>query len=442
MDICNYSKTEINDLDITNTCKNETKLASGKCIFHDEVYAKNPQHGKLIQKEFSKKMSESGGKNLSFIGYILHSFGFIKYKFENCDFSYCEFSGDNWFIDTKFSGNTSFTGAQFTGTTIFTEAEFSGTVTFDEAKFFGRAGFIGTKFLDGAIFLRTCFKDVAFIGTEFLGTTNFHDAKFSGNTSFDKAKFSGNTSFDEAKFSGDDTSFIDTHFCNFVSFKKVKFEKQNTIEFDSDLSMISFLHTDITRVRFGDNTIWGGNKNHTENGTIYDEWNIKTKKDKTTTVENILTTYRQLRENYEYYLKYEEAGNFFVRESEVSRIYKNKKEDHENYIVKKDWNPISFSLSYKYLANYGESYKRPAKILIGLLITGFISFLLSGESEGKELIEILGNAGQRTIHMIIPYFGMHQDAMWLDYLLKIPTIPVFGLLFIALKRKFERKHRH
>lgn len=442
MDICNYSKHDINDADAIYTCTNETNLSSGKCFFHDEKYAKNPQHTEFLKKEFYKKISDSKDELVSFVGYIIHSFGYIEGDLKNCDFSYCEFSGDNWFVDTKFFDYISFSGAEFTGTTVFTDAEFSGGVTFDESKFIGRVGFIGTKFLDGVFFLRTHFNNVSFNYAEFSMKIDFNEAEFLGDTTFNNAKFLGNATFNDAKFLGNRTSFTNTHFCSFTSFEKAIFEKQSSIEFDTDLSMVSFLHTDITRIRFGDNTMWGGNKNHTKHGTIYDEWNIKTKARKNITVENILTIYRQLRENYEYYLKYEEAGLFFVRESEVSRIYANYKKDHDAHIVKKTWNPLRFSSWYKYLANYGESYARPAKILTGLMVLGFISFLISGYLEEKEPMAILENAGQRTIHMIIPYFGMHQDANWLDYLLKIPTIPVFGLLFIALKRKFERKHRH
>ena len=37
--------------------------------------------------------------------------------------------------------------------------------------------------------------------------------------------------------------------------------------------------------------------------------------------ENLLTIYRNLRDNYEYNMKYEEAGQFFIREMNLKRNY-------------------------------------------------------------------------------------------------------------------------
>jgi len=43
-------------------------------------------------------------------------------------------------------------------------------------------------------------------------------------------------------------------------------------------------------------------------------------KDGSLTFENVLAVYRGLRDNYDYYLKYEESGRFFINEMRLRRI--------------------------------------------------------------------------------------------------------------------------
>ena len=86
----------------------------------------------------------------------------------------------------------------------------------------------------------------------------------------------------------------------------------------------------------------------------------------------VLTSYRNLRENYEYRLRYDEAGQFFVREMEIKRKFREKFSTTESkYIPKQNnWlrrNFLSFIALYHLICNYGESTTRPL-ILFGLII--------------------------------------------------------------------------
>jgi ribosomal protein L29 len=54
-----------------------------------------------------------------------------------------------------------------------------------------------------------------------------------------------------------------------------------------------------------------------------EEWNKifkKVEEDGGLTFENVLAVYRGLRDNYDYYLKYEESGKFFINEMMLRRI--------------------------------------------------------------------------------------------------------------------------
>jgi hypothetical protein len=112
-----------------------------------------------------------------------------------------------------------------------------------------------------------------------------------------------------------------------VFFKYTTFEQPNKITIDNideDLSKFSFVGSDITRIRFGGNITWGGKDGFR---IIEEEWIDKTQKEKEDDRENVslalaLTVYRNLRENYEFRLRYDEGGKFFTKEMELKRKYR------------------------------------------------------------------------------------------------------------------------
>ena len=77
----------------------------------------------------------------------------------------------------------------------------------------------------------------------------------------------------------------------------------------------------------------------------------------------VLYVYRRLRENYEFNLKFGEAGTFFIKEMELKRKYRTI--SGSNDLVKKnDWFRRHFSLTglYYHFSTYGESIKKPTAI--------------------------------------------------------------------------------
>jgi hypothetical protein len=103
-----------------------------------------------------------------------------------------------------------------------------------------------------------------------------------------------------------------------TDFNNALFENQNKCIFDvEDLSKVSFLGTDITRIRFGPKINWGG-----EDGfRVIDEELLLEGDPQKIKLKSILAVYRNLRKNYEYYCRYEEADKFYAREIELVKKY-------------------------------------------------------------------------------------------------------------------------
>ena len=172
------------------------------------------------------------------------------------------------------------------------------------------------------------------------------------------------------------------------------------------MSRVSFLDADITGVRFSDMVCWGGEDNYK---VIEEEWLEQYIKEpnefeeKKISLGGVLSVYRNLRDNYEFRRRYDEAGKFFIKEMELKRKYREtpnvsftkikflsyikklKRDKTHNpkveYILRENKWPrrnISLTRSYHFLSKYGESLLRP--ILVGIAILVFSTFLFVTQS--------------------------------------------------------------
>jgi len=469
----------------------------------------------------------------------------------NVSFARAEFSGDGRvdFTDAEFSGkgDVNFKDAKFFNkdTVYFTGAEFSNKhhVNFEDAKFFNKhhVNFKDAKFFNkGAVdFSHAVFSSedtVYFTCAEFFNkdTVHFRHAKFfnkgnlyfaevnffnGGNVDFYRAEFSnkgyvdftgaefsnkGNVDFYRAKFSGD-AVFDSVEFKSIVFFRYVKFISPQDVRFKTeDLSNVSFVNTDITRIFFDENTRFGNldakkkigrfkalferfkifNKRRFERFKIFDEIRFEGCIDKNETTTNsdlkreelslgtILASYRNLRENYEYRLRYEEAGQFFIKEMEMKRKYREELSTSENKYIPKENDCFrqNFSLTglYYHLSRYGESISRP--VILGIIIVGLstLFWLIQNNPTGDPFIPYLSNndiaktstdnfinftqisnnthtlkAFERSLADFLPLLSMPSDTKIgvIDFIVKIVGGGLtFVLLGVALRRKFERKY--
>jgi uncharacterized protein YjbI with pentapeptide repeats len=562
----------------------EYALASGLCIFHDERYQK--RHREEFDTKLNQKIEKSisQGSPLCCIGYHFPELRienrqftlpvyFTKSKFhgkaafsniffEGADFSECTFEDvtfilgkflDAYFVLTKFYGKSSFNTITFENLAWFGDAEFK-DIDFINVHFKKKAGFGSAKFRKGY------FAKTNFFGKADFNSVDFYDITFSKETAihligdFSESIFHGKTIFRRVTFGG------------WTKFHNVFFEEQENTVFDVEkLSMVSFVNTDITRVRFTEKVRWSdsqegkivderhleqaifslfdwenvpGNKKqeyklkdflknnfglswidkgtfnkNMENDTISitaDENNTITlrlmrndnyvivkandilligfvaKKKKNTlkihlTAEirtgSIQSIYRNLRENYEYRMRYDEAGKFFVREMELKRKFRetpsvsslklkfksiirlkwdNSTLPDVTYELKKNnWFRRQFSLTgwYYHLSRYGEAVLWPT--LSGIVIVSLstlywsmqVNPLIDPSFIGTKQLQNqthIWKAFERSMVDFLPIlpFGI-RETVFQDYLIKVfGGVLSFGLLAIALRRRFERKFRH
>ena len=313
--------------------------------------------------------------------------------------------------------------------------------------------------------------DVSFNDTVFLGgNVYFNGSRFfkEGRVSFNDALFSAeiNVNFDETKFSG--AAYLGCRFYADVYFTNVDFMSPEQVRFKTeDLSTVSFVNTDTTRVFFDENSRFGEleSKNKNEIFKIFDERRFEKCVDTNETVTSsklkkqklslgsILTSYRNLRENYEYRLRYDDAGQFFVREMEIKRKYREKFSTSEQTGIPKEnnWfirNFFSFIGLYHIICEYGESSTRPL-ILFGIIMLlstayWFVSSTIGLTSQKNILMlscdeHLLFCSLERTLNDIV---GFPEKGIIIDYVTRISSIIVLATLFLPFRRKFERRFRH
>ena len=340
------------------------------------------------------------------------------------------------FNNVDFQGKASFNMAEFR-TSYFNDAFFSGEekITFVSTNF-GIASFIHCKFLSDTDIINSSFQSVIFDYSVFCGTAHFTYCNFGDYASYVETEFQQKADFKLAKFQT--AYFIKTKFKQLAGFTFAIFRKAEEVIFEiEDMSNISFANTDISRIRFSENAAWGKDGRFK---LAYEDEALSNPK--RAVLGNIKALYRNLRENYEYRLRYDEAGEFFIREMELKRKYR----ETDTGVKKNDWFARNFSLTGIYrLASYGEKFRMPI-ILSIMVLSASILFWLADFHTINRLsltyggLTYVGNATERSITSFLQLRNEHL--LWQDYIIKALGILSLGLFAIPLRRKFERKFRH
>ncbi|HKG31907.1 MAG TPA: pentapeptide repeat-containing protein [Nitrososphaeraceae archaeon] len=503
-------------------------MVSGFYIFHDKDYVQdktnNEEHKRAVLDRLKRKVNHAISNNepLLCIGYQLPEFslsdlGIISKEFTKsvyfnnsqffgkAEFSEAKFHRGAFFGDTNFQ-ETQFFDTEFYGEAIFRAANFQGKAYFYGAKFKVEVQFADANFQEEANFSMTNFQGKSnfgalFSGAKFHGEAYFAGAKFQGAYFFE-AKFHGEAYFRDATFQGEaelranfqseadfsnsefySKAYFSGQFNGRTEFNYVLFERKEKVIIDiENLSNISFMNTDITGVRFSDKArwgnveydkFWGGKKVKEERFKIIDERQLEKKineQDSHTTKDfnlgSIKAVYRSLRENYEYRMRYDEAGQFFIREMELKRMYRevvssNEEEDETSLGIKRNYwfrrNLFSLTGWYYHLSRYGESLWRPtlAGLVIVFLSTLFWLIQINPSAEpsftntvgfaNATKITVWQRAFERSMVDFLPLLSIGGEVKvgLIDYIIKIVGGAVtFGLIAIALRRRFERRYRH
>jgi len=267
---------------------------------------------------------------------------FLGTKFQIADFGLAKMV-DSDFFGAIFEQSVSFIGAELNGCK-FPNAKFQNIATFTGAKLnktnfpkcnFNKVNFDNaslqvvvlqnTIFLDNATFTSSELEKVDFFKANFkkdiiftdsnLREVTFSEASIHGLANFVKATLHEGVKFKKLEINRAD--FTDAKFEGRTFFHDVLFNNQDKVIFDvHDLSKVSFMNTNVTKVRFGEKVRWAG-----ENGfMIIDEETLNDSTDEKK-LESIIATYRMLKKNYEDRYRFEEANKFLAREIELKKKY-------------------------------------------------------------------------------------------------------------------------
>ncbi len=493
---------------------NEDAVKDSYCIFHHPTYWQDNKEE--IRNKFMEKVDSAieNGEELFCVGYNLPRIIISEIKFVSpVHFENAIFHDLTIFSETEFT-EASFFRAEFTvanfnfsvfANAIFSEAKFSGAY-FYAAKFY-QASFNSSE-LSEAIFDGAKFYQASFNRAEFY-EASFNRAKFLGKTNFNYCNFLNKVFFEKSDFTpGLLARRLDPY--NSISFKRTFFGRPEVAIFDGcDMERVSFIHTDISRVKFRNvelddfriydeqlfllreseeerikfirreivklsiilnenlkkdiekelelrmplelyqiRSLMGETKNEDdekkleelerkvedERERIKDEINEivegvdkkeksnsifqSVRADRDLTLDNILSVYRGFRENYDYHLKYEESGKFFVREMRLKKSFSN--------VFKK-----IIMQSYEFLNLYGESYGRPISLIALVILFFSLLRILDSDSHLHEV----------KLSIMI-FFQLYGDMDALTLAERLIAVPILGSLYISLRRAFERRVRY
>lgn len=374
------------------------------------------------------------------------------------------FNGEALFAGATFEGEARFTGAIFEDISAFVdcifkeEARFTGVI-FKEYTAFYRATFEGNVWFTGATFEDA----VAFGGATFQRDTWFDHVIFKRDVWFDGITFKGHADFTMLSVSSDvlfDKITIEQIFMLHISKWEQGINKDNfTVDFrvpmigeygkiiithslgttNGFIAGISLLDTQMDKIDFID-VDWPRPFNRK---TIIDEVFLtreienNIKPPHILSPERVAQTYRRLRKNYEDARRYSEAGEFLIGEMEVTRKYT---QDTDGTNIKRSYMDSTWILHSLYflLGKYGESVERPLIWLssIWIIVSELHFFYIYKPQEYSHFIWCLLKSSYITLSAMFPFTSVTGH---FDFFMKLTGSLLIGLIFIALRRKLERK---
>jgi uncharacterized protein YjbI with pentapeptide repeats len=258
------------------------------------------------------------------------------------DFSKAKFSLRSFFNSATFSEKAYFDEATFSGVANFDEADFVGEAYFGLAEFSEKASFDSAKFAEKANFSKILIKDKAYFNYvlfadgrkilfgEIEDLSNFSFA----NTDITRVRFSDKASWGKGKKDKDRFKVIEEEILEnssaYSESLKYLFNLEDILKEDENREIHFYDNKNLLQIKLckenKDNIAIVRNNNDNKEFTFV----IKRDKNKIEvypsklefSLGSVMAVYRNLRENYEFRLRYDEAGQFFIREMELKRNYR------------------------------------------------------------------------------------------------------------------------
>ena len=418
------------------------------CIFHRPN--KNEKEAEEFWRKFfdrfkpeeekieGRKMRRLIFNDIDCSGYAFPAFRPVFPEEKAMPFIHSVFRGNACFINARFEGDADFYKAKFESDALFTRTTFSGKALFFGAIFSGKAGFHGSIFLENS----------GFHGAKFKGDADFSDAEFRKSALFSNTRFYNFVNFSRAKLP------VDSDPLSYASFRGAYFRHPKRVLFNriDGKAKISFINTDISRVVFRNCSF----------DFLYDEFLFRNRKmlekmlkdvEERISIEkagndvgalrdyrrkmihelrdlkldNVLNVIRMLRENFDYYMRYEESGRLFVKEMDLKKDYllKGGIKLADRISGYAEW--FAYSL-YRIMGLYGESIARPIFWIFGTIILfGILRSLFSPVRGIWESLEA--------------FLQLRWDGSWLTLAERIISVFNLGFLYISLRRKLDRRRR-
>ena len=399
---------------------------SGDANFSEAEFNEANFNGSEFRKVY---FTQATFNNAEFNGVKFNSVSFQNAVFENAKFQESNFEDANFYnaiINSAKFNNSKFNYANFVEATLK-------TADFKLAKF----GF--------ADFYRATFEETTFEGATFQNKAYFSDiatkyADFSKATFEDVAVFkkrsekihSSNNPFLIKKRWIDFRQELEDEVINsnpIMIFHAATFKNPKNVTFiDFSLSNISFLLTNTSNILIiGETDEILSEKllkaNNSQNKTLnnYVEKAIEALNPHLRK-ETVLAEYRNLRKSFENNRTYQEASNLFTREMKLLEEYLNWNSNPLEKIAHKIYN----------LFSYGESIDKPM-IVVLLVLFLFPLFLCWLNKDWNQYLIHFENTARAFFQLSAKELGG-----W-EILVKIFGAITLGLLFIAFRRRFERK---
>ena len=349
---------------------------------------------------FTKEVDFSGAEfaKATFQGSKFNQVDFRGARFtRNTDLTWVTFHGIANFSGARFEGSadfrlshfdvgsfrkTQFASANFAGAIfesgIFGGATFSRTAELGEVNFTEQADFEEVEFMEVADFQKSTFgKGANFSRCSYQGAANFHETVFEGTVFWEASNFLGAAAYRQTQFR---SSQMDRPSAIFAL---ARFSKPDEVVFDRvDLSRVLFHNCDVSQLWFTSSVTWGRSGvreavlfEETAGAEVVDIWGLWTgnawEKDRRLNEGHrdfnaIAQIYQQLKKNFDSRLDYWTADKFHFGEMEMKRL----DTPVEGPILSlRQWWHLHFSLVafYRLGSSYGNSYRKPLWLLVGLL---------------------------------------------------------------------------